>query len=314
MNVSDILEGGEVIEYGSSLIGVRQHPLKTGIETWDEACDETGGRGLGDWWYTVIGGATNAGKTQLMLYLARQASEQGLMPGIVTMELPKRGLQRRVYSNLSSFSYFDFLPHRWQDGDPTAKVKKLNAEMGEYRGKEGRSLLVSDFDRSPTLTDTMAVLEAMYNAGSRCVFVDHLQLIKAGGVDAEIVARATEISEELRQFAHGNGCLVIALSQLNRWAARQRDRCPTMHDLWGGSSIESNSNQVMLIDHSQHDRDSRHPNLLRTWLVLDKNREGPAKIRIPVEVNFRTGQWREGQPHEIDLWPGVESRTVRGVA
>ncbi len=309
--ITDILDSGEVIDYGSSLIGVQQHPLATGIPTWDEACDETGGRGLGDWWYTVIGGASNAGKTQLMMYLARQAAEQGLMPGIVTMETPKRGLQRQMYSNLSSFNYFDLLPHRWETGDPKAKVERLSADIAAYRDvdRPGRSLLVADYNRSPTLADIMASLEVMYEAGSRCVFVDHLQLIKAPA--DQIADRATEISEELRQFAHDRGCLVIALSQLNRWAARQRDRCPTMHDLWGGTSIESNANMVMLIDHSQQERDPKYPHLLRTWLVLDKNREGPAKIRIPVEINFKSGVWREALPNEVDLWPDSQPRIKR---
>ena len=312
--ITDILDGGEVIDYGSSLIGVRQHPLATGIPTWDSACFETGGLGLGDWWYVVLGGASNSGKTQLMMHSARQAAEQGLMPGIVTMETPKRGLQRQIYANLSSFNYYDLLPHRWEEGDAPAKVERLSADIAAYRDTDqpARSLLVTDFRRSPTLADIMATIETMYNAGSRCVFVDHLQLIKAGGDDAEIVARATEISEELRQFAHDRGCLVIALSQLNRWAARQRDRCPTMHDLWGGTSIESNANMVMLIDHSQQERDERYPHLLRTWLVLDKNREGPSKIRIPIEISFKTGIWREANASEIHLWPGEKS--ARGPA
>ena len=311
--ITDILEGGEVITYGSSLIGVRQHPLATGIPTWDEACSETGGRGLGDWWYVVVGGASNSGKTQLMMYLARQACEQGLLPGIITMETPKRGIQRQVYSNLSSFRYFDLLPHRWETGDASAKVRRLNAEIDAYRNKEepGRALLIADYNRSPLLADIMAAIEAMSDAGSRVVFVDHLQLIKATA--DQIADRATEISEELRQFAHDRGCLVIALSQLNRGASRERERRPTMHDLWGGTSIESNANMVMLIDHSQQERDERYPHLLRTWLVLDKNREGPAKIRIPVEISFKTGIWREANEEEVHRWPG-ESKAVRGVA
>ena len=69
-----------------------------------------------------------------------------------------------------------------------------------------------------------------------------------------------------------------------------------MHDLLGGTSIESNANQVMLIDHSQQERDREHPHLVRTWLYLDKNREGPNRLLIPVEANFKTGRWREADP------------------
>ena len=79
-----------------------------------------------------------------------------------------------------------------------------------------------------------------------------------------------------------------------------------MHDLWGGTSIESNANQVILIDHSQQQRDPERPHLLRTWLYLDKNREGPNRLLIPVEANFKTGIWREAEPDEADSWTGAE--------
>ena len=77
-----------------------------------------------------------------------------------------------------------------------------------------------------------------------------------------------------------------------------------MHDLWGGTSLESNANQVILLDHSRIERDALHLHLMRTWLYLDKNREGPNRVNIPVEANFRTGIWREARPDEEARWPG----------
>ena len=76
-----------------------------------------------------------------------------------------------------------------------------------------------------------------------------------------------------------------------------------MHDLWGGTAMESNANQVMMLDHSKQERPMLHPHLLRTFLYLDKNREGPNRVLIPVEINFRTGQWREADPDEENKWP-----------
>ena len=304
-SVTDILSPSAAIDYGSSLIGVRQRPLQTGFPSWDVACDETGGRGFGDWWYVVLGGASNAGKTQLALHLTRRAAEAGHLPGVITMEVPRRGLQRRVYANLTSFNYYDFLPHRWEEEEPTAKVERLSREVRSYQagGEEPRSILVAEQERAPTLDDIMAACEALVEAGATCIVLDHLQLIKAPA--DQIADRATEISEALRWFAHGRRVLVVALSQLNRLASRERERRPTMHDLLGGTSIESNANQVVLLDHSRQARDAQRTHLLRTWLVLDKNREGPARLDIPVEANFRSGVWREAEPDEADAWPGA---------
>ena len=302
---ADILSTGSVLDYAGSLIGVVQAPLPTGIETWDSACDETGGRGLGDWWYVVLGGASNSGKTKLMLHLVRRAAEAGLLPGVITMEVPLRGLQRQVYSNITSFGYYDLLPVRFDDGDGLVKTDRLTADVGSYRQDDSgglRSILVAEQDGPPTLNSIMAACEAMVEAGSQCLFLDHLQLIKAPA--DQISDRATEISEALRYFAHSRKVLVVALSQLNRFASRERGKRPTMHDLWGGTAIESNANQVILIDHSRQQRDPNRPHLLQTWLYLDKNREGPNRILIPVEVDFRTGVWREAKPDEVGSWPG----------
>lgn len=301
--ISDILTSSEALDYAGSLTGQMQRTLPTALPAWDGACDESGGLGLGHWWYVVLGGASNAGKTQFMLHLARQAAEHELVPGIITMEVPKRGLQRRVYANTTCFGYYDFLPRRWSEGDPVAKAKLLKNEIAKYSPPDNpRQLLVTEQDRAPTLDDIMAAAHEMYEAGSRALFVDHLQLIKAPA--DQISDRATEISEALRWFAHSQKCLVVALSQLNRYASRERERRPTMHDLWGGTAIESNANQVILLDHSKQSRDPQHTHLLKTWLYLDKNREGPNRVSIPVEANFKTGMWREAEPDEVREWPG----------
>jgi replicative DNA helicase len=122
----------------------------------------------------------------------------------------------------------------------------------------------------------------------------------------DVAEAAEELSERLRVFAHRTRTLTVVLSQLNRGASRERDRQPTMHDLWGGTSMESNANQVVLLDHSRSQKDREDPALLRTYILLDKNREGPAKVQIPVEIDFRRGHWRQGLPDEVDRWwPGV---------
>ena len=145
-------------------------------------------------------------------------------------------------------------------------------------------------------------VDALKAEGSKLIMVDHLQLVKADQGAREIAAAATEVSEALREYAHKNSTCIIGLSQLNRTASSQRDKRPTMHDLWGGTSMESNANQVMLIDHSRQEQgDARH--LLRTYLLLDKNREGPARLDIPVEVNFKSGVWRQAEPDELKFWP-----------
>ena len=297
--IKDILDPKSAMDYGAGLIGADQNPMSTGIHAWDQACAGTGGKGLANWWYVVIGGASNVGKTQFLMHLLRQASEQMLNPGLITMEVPLTGIQRSFYSRITDYSYTDLLPDVWEQlGD--GATERLATSVGQYSQDE-RSLLVAEHDGAPSLNQILEMCYALKESGCGVIALDHLQLIKQDkGYD--IGELATQVSEELRRFAHKEKILVLALSQLNRLAARERTKRPIAQDLWGGTSMESNANQVMLIDHSLVIRDLDKPYLQRTRLILDKNREGPNRVMINVEFNIATGVWREGLPDEERLW------------
>jgi len=301
---TDILQPNTAFLFGAELASTIVRPISTGVPLWDAACDETGGLGLGDWWYVVLGGASNSGKTNMALHMLREAALGGHQPSLISLETPRKGIQRKLYSQLTSFGFYDLLPDRFSK-DWETKSARLKAEIHEFRQREpvfGASMYVIEHPNKPNLRAIMQDVDNLRKEGSRLIVLDHLQLVKAG--QQEIAAAATEVSEALREYAHSNGVCIIGLSQLNRGASTQRDRRPTMHDLWGGTSMESNANQVMLIDHSRQDQaDKRYPHLLRTYLYLDKNREGPARIAIPVEVDFKTGVWRQAEEHEVDSWP-----------
>lgn len=301
--LKNVLTRGAAIDFAAWLSRPPSTPLETGITPWDNACVETSGKGLSDWWYVVLGGASNSGKTQLMMYLAKQAVECGIATGIISMEVPMTGMQRQIYSRITEFGYYSFDWETWNSQIVKEKPKRLVDQVELYAKEDKyaeyeRTLYVHEFELPPSLTDIIRVAHQMHEMGARCIFLDHLQLIKSPA--DQIADRATEVSEALRRFAHKSPCLVVALSQLNRMAARDRTKPATMHDLWGGTAIEANANQVILLDHTVHLRPKKH--ILRTFLTLDKNREGPNKVRIPVELDFKSGRWRVAQPDELHLW------------
>jgi hypothetical protein len=59
----------------------------------------------------------------------------------------------------------------------------------------------------------------------------------------------------------------------------------------GGSPLENDSDQVLLLDHSQYDRDYENQTAT-TRALLCKNRHGPAAI-IPVRWDYRSLRLRE---------------------
>lgn len=300
----DVLSDYSVRDFANEIGNTVITPISTGLPLWDNACDETGGAGLSDWWYLVIGGASSSGKTNLALHLMRETALAGHRPGLISLETPQKGIQRRLYAHVSTLNYFDFLPHRFKEHQ-AEKTARLTGDLEGFRERgdqlDEAQVFVMQHPKKPTLQQIMLDVKRMHEHGSRLIIVDHLQLVKSPVAD--IHKAAAEVSEALREYAHASGVTIVGLSQLNREASRERDRRPTMHDLWGGTSMESNCNQVMLIDHSRQAYDEERRHLLRTYLYLDKNREGPSRILIPVEVNFKTGVWREAQPDEVGLWP-----------
>ena len=99
--IKNVLDHLEAANYGAGLIDADLNPLSTGFPVWDKACVGTGGLGLANWWYVVLGGASNVGKTQLLWHLLRQAWEQEMNPGLITMEVPMTGVQRSIYSRVT---------------------------------------------------------------------------------------------------------------------------------------------------------------------------------------------------------------------
>src|SRR3990172_11435231 len=102
----DALHPETVRSYGVALSERAQRAMLflTGLHLWDRACDDTGG-GLDEFWYVVVGGASNVGKTQLMVALARRALAQKFSTVILTMEEPIEQIARRVYASISGLNY-----------------------------------------------------------------------------------------------------------------------------------------------------------------------------------------------------------------
>jgi len=298
---TQIMDTGKAIDYGAGIGDALMHPpLDTGLKSLNTACVESGGEGIPHWYYCIIGGASNAGKTQTLWYLLSQACKQELHPAIITMEVPTTGIQRSFYARVTDFAYGDFLPKNWVK-DEVANVDRLRTQIADFNNDDRRTFSVSEFDGLPDLDDIMDEAYRLKDAGHSVIGVDHLQHIRASR-NEDIAELATEVSEALRMFAHKEKVLVLAASQLNRTASRERDRQPISQDLWGGTAMESNANMVLLMDHSVHIRDPADFAILRTNLVLDKQREGPNRVRIPIEFNFRKGSCREGMPDEEYLW------------
>lgn len=109
------------------------------------------------------------------------------------------------------------------------------------------------------------------DAGKRVVVVDYLQLINSKGVSR--YEQVSDISRRLKLAAMKHDVLLIALAQLNRAKAGEKNNRPQLTDLRDSGSIEQDADKVILL-HSDDYYQENVPTNVDLDLIVAKNRQG----------------------------------------
>ena len=299
MNLSDSLRELTWVSLGDEspdeLVAEKLQPpdaAGTPFPSWSKACrDEGAGIGLARGWHVTLAASSGAGKSILGANIARAAVENGEHVGMLSLEMSMRQLDTRQLAIISGEAVRDLEPgHGFQEPSlrrALERVKEIDRTAG------GRIY------RSPELLRGIADIESTITflrdspAGCRIFVLDYLQLV-ANPNDPEAI---TDASHRVRQLARDLNVITICLSQFNRETHRRGGR-PTIHDLMGGSAIENDSDQVLILDHSSI---QQTPAPLDGWdadLLLAKNRHGP-NVSVPIRFDTRTLRFRERMPDEL---------------
>lgn len=245
--------------------------------------------------YVVLGGRSSGGKTQTAMHLMRQAADVGYNGVFLSFEERDESLQIRFYTAMSDIPLSEWRPDKWgaEHARQLGREAVEKAPKGQMAIKQMRC----------NVLDLVEEMHRLKEYGASFFVVDNLQLIKADGFGDDAVSqRASFVSETIRDFTFSEDVTVVGLSQYKRAASENFDRSPTIHDLWGGTSMESNPSMVFLLDHSRYTVDATNESIARTFLRFAKNRLGPP-ADVPIEWNYATGSLRQGMPDEEHLWP-----------
>jgi len=267
--------------------------------TWNAVCRNAGGRiGLALGWHVMLAGAVNMGKSMMMLNLARDCSKVGYDAAILSEEMARDDIAYRLYPMISGIE-----ADMMERGVITHDVfKEIGALLSApHRDGTGPRLLVNDkpFRKLGLVVESM---NRLLDDGVRVFMIDYLQLIR-GVSGQDIRERVEEVSGEMFDFAHSNGVLTLGLSQFNRNVSREKTTEPVMEGMLGSQSLEADADQVAVLDHSRYEADLERPWISRTFLKIDKNRNGPKKVDVPIEWDWKTFRAREAFPDEEHLWP-----------
>lgn len=252
--------------------------VATMLPSWNQMCrDEGGGEGLAHGWHIGLAGRTGAGKSIIGLNVAAHAAKKGHKVGYLSLEMSRDQLVTRSLAIVSG------VPVRYLEPGKT---------YNEDRFQEAAQLWVDQIDQmlyvNPLPITTLEQVErairvAHEEAGVRVFITDYLQLAWVAGAKS-LVDQITEVSHTIRGLAQKLKVVSVGLSQFNRETSKSKDR-PDVTGLMAGSSLENDSDQVVLLDHTTYKKVSERSAIQE--LLLAKNRHGPIG-RIAVQWDYET--------------------------
>ena len=279
------------------------YAVPTSLTSWNRVCrDDGGGVGIPRGWMVTIAAATGAGKSITALNLAAEAVRNSERVGVVSLEMSPAQMYTRYLAIATGENV-----HQLERGPSfdEAVAKRAETFMTKQREATGGALHIND-DPITDIHTTLELMSFWYTEQNIRYFVlDYLQLL--GSRDAEsLYSTISNVSNSLREFAKRTHSTVIALSQLNWTVSANRAESPIVQGLMGSSSVENDSDQVILLDHARYEYD-KLTKTARTWLLVGKNRHGPCGS-VPVEWSYKNLRLREADPDEEDRWPKGNGR------
>lgn len=278
--------------------------IPTPFGSWSHNCMGRGGQiGLAHGWHVLAAGPTGMGKTFLAVNVAAAAVAAGEAVTFHSLEMDWDEITTRALSIVSGVPSYRLSPGKYYSaGAFEMAAEKMNMARGQ---------LIPNDEPLFKLSDLLDGIRRGYEQhGSRLHIVDYLQL--AWTAHESQREQITEVSHRVRQLAKELGVVTFCLSQLNR-SATTSDEKPRKENMIGGSALENDSDQVLLLDRSRQKfvigADGQKKGWIG-WLMLDKNRHGPS-TEIPIRYDADTGRIRERLADEIHDFEVDRDKEIR---
>jgi KaiC/GvpD/RAD55 family RecA-like ATPase len=188
--------------------------LQTGIESLDEAC--RGGIPVPR--LVVVGGAPGAGKTTLVVWLARAWARDGVPVAILAADEAPEGIIMRLAQ---------------LEGGDAERLDSGDAEEWARAFECLARLPIYVADESATVEAVAGELAANADGHPAVLVVDSIQRARAAGTDSadNPRARVDAVVSALKAVTAAGPCVTLATSELARGAYRSRDAADRIDDL-----------------------------------------------------------------------------------
>jgi KaiC/GvpD/RAD55 family RecA-like ATPase len=275
------------LEWTSDLV------LTTPYAAWNSVCGDEGGlTGLARGWHVMVAGNTGMGKSLVAINLAAHAVKSGEKVGIISLEMSKPQLMTRY---LAIHTGKEIRKLEWGPRYDEETALEANALVEENHEEKGGILITND-RRVSNLEDIIASMQYLHEFRGVTAFVtDYLQLAWTGNAE-KMSDRITEVSHAIQGTAADLGVVSIGVSQFNRQTSGSGDK-PKVQGMMGGSALENDSDQVLLLDHTTYKETGMSQAMIK--LLVAKNRHGSCG-EIPLMWDYTTLQARQTDAREFE--------------
>lgn len=232
----------------------------------------------------ILAARTGMGKTAMMLGMVRAAAAAGHSVLVVSLEMPRLQLTRRMLCSAAGIS--------------VNSVKERTLSYGQMQRFTACS---SDFAKLPiSFADTpgqtlLDIQAAVRTHAPELLVVDHLGLVSAHSEVSSRRSREQEIasiSRGLKSLALGFDMPVLALCQVGRDVAKGARR-PSLSDLRESGAIEQDADGVWMIHRpGYYDPKADAETQRQAEICVAKNRDGETGV-IDIEWDTATATFKE---------------------
>lgn len=212
--------------------------LKTMVKTYYSSIDALiGGFQPGN--FTILAGATGAGKTCAMLNLIVAMAKHGKKVLLFSLEMTADELLNRIIAMTAGINSTN-LRNRNLTTDEMEKYVRYT-ESKTFKILQENISIHTRYDI--TVEDITAVVQS---SKADIVCIDYLGLI-ASNSSPNSYERVSDISRKLKILANTCKKPVIALHQLNRGAKDRTDKRPTLSDLRDSGKLEQDADTILFV-------------------------------------------------------------------
>jgi replicative DNA helicase len=188
----------------------------------------------------IVAARPSIGKSAIMLNFSDNAAQRQYPVGIISMEMPKGDLIKRMACRRTGISF-----QRMINGMVTPdQAQQISRALGEIKK------LPIFIDDRPALTDmdiARIIRKMVKHEGVKKVAIDYLQLITGSKPSQNRNQEVGTVAKNIKTVARELDIPIILLSQLNRGVEQRDDKRPMMGDLRESGEIEQHADIIALL-------------------------------------------------------------------